>query len=121
MSQCEYERTGDGDDGQHRYKCTHCGHERQSKYPANMLHRRCAESKPTLRHVTKFAVAAALHVMRGSPKRTAEEIDRLYEICKTCDKFRNDNCRLCGCCVTRNKVYRNKLAWADQHCEEGRW
>lgn len=121
MSRCEYERTGNGDDGKHKYKCTHCGHERQSNYSARMLHRRCDKGPPAFRKVSKFAVAAALHAMRGSPKRTDEEIEKLYEICRTCDRFTEDACRLCGCAVKRKKVYRNKLAWADQHCDEGRW
>lgn len=121
MTECLYERIGEGKDGKQQYRCTHCGHKRESKYPPSKLHRNCGARSRAFRKVSRFAVAAALHAMRGSPKRTEDEITKLHAICKPCGRFKDDVCRLCGCRVTRKKVYRNKLAWADQHCDEGRW
>ena len=123
MSLCDYQRTGAGDDGKHRYCCSRCGHNRESKYPARMLHRRCPDRPPPSMGVKaiRFLTAAALHALRGSPKRTGAQIARLYAICRACGRFEKDVCRLCGCRLTRKKVYRNKLAWKDQHCDEGRW
>ncbi len=118
MIWCQYEQADLG-----LLRCTVCGHEKKTHYAPDKMLRQCRPigQKPIARKVTKFAVAAALHVMRGSPKRTDEEIEKLYEICRQCGRFTKDACRLCGCRVTRKKVYLNKLAWADQHCDEGRW
>lgn len=43
MIWCVYKRIGDGGKQQHHYRCSECGHERESDYPPEMLHRPCPE------------------------------------------------------------------------------
>jgi len=103
-----------------RWRCSRCGWqhplERKKKPRKN-----CKAKKSGGQKILNFAAAAALHALRGSPKRTGPEIAALYEICKACPRFADDVCVLCGCRLKRKLTYRNKLAWADQHCPECRW
>jgi hypothetical protein len=122
---CRYEATGDGDNGKTKYKCTECGHERQSNYPANMLHRRCGVSPvampSTARKVFTFTIAVIAHAARGNPTCTQEQIDQRLGICRACGDFTGRACRHCGCNCGSGRRYLNKLAWADQHCPSDKW
>ena len=45
-AECVYEPIGPGrKPNEHRYRCVACGHERESRYPAYMLHRDCPKSE----------------------------------------------------------------------------
>lgn len=68
-----------------------------------------------------FSKAAVKHAMRGSPKCTDDEINYRYNICKSCEHFQNNTCKLCGCNLVRERIYMNKLAWADQSCPIKKW
>jgi hypothetical protein len=71
--------------------------------------------------IFNFGRAATKHAVHGSPKCTEKEIAERYNICKSCDFFQNNICTQCGCNLVREKVYMNKLAWADQSCPIGKW
>lgn len=52
---------------------------------------------------------------------TQEQIDQRMSICQGCEFFQNNTCLQCGCALSRDKVYMNKLVWADQSCPIGKW
>ena len=52
---------------------------------------------------------------------TQEEIDARMEICKGCEFFQNNTCMKCGCALSRERNYMNKLLWADQSCPIKKW
>lgn len=74
-----------------------------------------------MQKVLNFTKAAAKHTINGSPKCTSEQIQERYNICSSCEFFKNNICTKCGCNLVREKIYMNKLAWADQSCPVGKW
>lgn len=50
-----------------------------------------------------------------------EQIQQRMNICKSCEHFKDNSCLLCGCVVTRNKSYQNKLANKQASCPDNRW
>jgi len=44
MNRCRYERTGNGTKALHAYRCSVCGHTRESNHPPERLHRQCGRS-----------------------------------------------------------------------------
>ena len=50
-----------------------------------------------------------------------EQINERMNICQGCEFFQNNTCLQCGCALSRDKVYMNKLLWADQSCPIGKW
>lgn len=71
--------------------------------------------------VLNFTKSATKHALAGSPKCTDEQIHYRYNICTQCEFFKNNTCTKCGCNLVREKIYMNKLAWADQSCPVGKW
>jgi uncharacterized paraquat-inducible protein A len=73
--------------------------------------------------IHRFIKALFWHVYAGFPKSTQIEIDKRMDICEKCDMFdaKNSQCLVCGCNLSRKKVFMNKLAWADQKCPVGKW
>ena len=54
-------------------------------------------------------------------KCSIEQIDYRYQICSSCEFYKNNTCEKCGCHAVRDQVYMNKLAWKDQECPIGKW
>jgi hypothetical protein len=52
---------------------------------------------------------------------TQEQIDARMDICKGCEFFKDNTCMKCGCALSREKNYMNKLLWADQSCPIKKW
>jgi len=50
-----------------------------------------------------------------------EQIDERMEICKGCEFYQNNTCLKCGCALSRERNYMNKLLWADQSCPVNKW
>lgn len=50
-----------------------------------------------------------------------EIIEDRHSICETCPSFKNNSCIECGCFLSRDKIYMNKLALKDQACPLGKW
>ena len=50
-----------------------------------------------------------------------DQINERMNICQGCEFFQNNTCLQCGCALSRDKVYMNKLLWADQSCPIGKW
>lgn len=50
-----------------------------------------------------------------------EQIEKRLAICQACPFYENNTCLKCGCSLSRDRVYMNKLNWADQSCPIGKW
>lgn len=76
-----------------------------------------------LTRVKTFIKSLAFHVYAGFPKCSQEQILNRYDICTNCDMFnaKDNQCLMCGCNITKKKVFLNKLAWADQECPLKKW
>jgi hypothetical protein len=44
-----------------------------------------------------------------------------YQICQSCAFFKNNICNKCGCLISTNTLYTNKLADVNDRCPEGKW
>jgi hypothetical protein len=50
-----------------------------------------------------------------------EQINERMNICQGCEFFQDNTCLQCGCALSRDRVYMNKLLWSDQSCPIGKW
>ena len=73
--------------------------------------------------ITTFLKSLFFHVYSGFPKATKHEIEYRYAICLLCEDFntKESQCNVCGCNLSRKKIFLNKLAWADQECPKKKW
>lgn len=78
----------------------------------------------TLTKVKTFFKSLWFHIWLGFPKCTLEQIEKRFKICsESCDMYntKDSTCMMCGCNLSRKKIFLNKLAWADQECPLGKW
>jgi len=61
------------------------------------------------------AQAVARDVAAGMPRRTAEAVEALKEICSECEFFTGSRCEKCGC------ILKWKMKMAEEHCPIGKW
>lgn len=52
---------------------------------------------------------------------TQEQIDYRMNICKSCEFFKDNTCLKCGCALSRERNYMNKLYYPDKSCPIGKW
>jgi hypothetical protein len=83
------------------------------------ISRRQAEQMNQMRQLST-APQEKPQVSNGKPC-TQEQIDTRLEICKGCEFYKNNSCLKCGCSLSRDKNYMNKLYWADKSCPIGKW
>lgn len=114
-------------DGMH-FKCKNCGVQlRFTEYQYSSPVFICKNNlKATtelgfLQKVKNFAKATLTHLLLGSPMCDDNTIQLRYNICKKCEHFNNNSCKLCGCPLTQQRKYISKLAWADQKCPINKW
>ena len=50
-----------------------------------------------------------------------EQIDERLAICNDCEYYENNQCLQCGCAISRDRVFGNKLAFKDKECPIGKW
>jgi hypothetical protein len=76
-----------------------------------------------VRKAVRYAGAVARWVAAGSPERSADEVERIFDtICKPCEFFREGSCRTCGCRVARSgAALLNKIKMATEKCPKGKW
>lgn len=77
----------------------------------------------TLVKINTFIKSILFHIWNGFPKCSQAQIDYRYNICCGCDSYDSNNkeCMECGCNINNQKIFMNKLAWADQECPLGKW
>lgn len=70
-----------------------------------------------------FLKSLLWHISLGLPKSSQQVINYRFAICLNCDKYDSDKkqCLVCGCNVNDQKIFLNKLAWADQECPLKKW
>lgn len=117
---CSYERTGANEDDTYHYRCTECGHERDSRYPPRMLHQKCPSSPPgsppsLRRQAWNLAKSLAAFVADGCKLVSKPDYQARLKICDTCEYRRHNRCLKCGC---RLSVKAQGRAF---RCPEGRW
>ncbi len=57
----------------------------------------------------------------GLTQCSDEEISLRYSVCKGCEYFDNNTCKECGCVLSRDREFLNKLVWKDQSCPKNKW
>lgn len=50
-----------------------------------------------------------------------EEIKNRHNICSSCEHYINNSCKQCGCSITRDRNYLNKLASKEESCPISKW
>lgn len=75
------------------------------------------------RRILTFFKALLWHIYAGFPKSSQNLINHRYNLCSICENFdtNNQQCLLCGCNISKQKKFLNKLAWADQKCPIEKW
>lgn len=120
--------------------CHQCGRPYKSKAEPHKARRQCiiADNRPSAppgppplsMRLANFSKAAIAHAVAGNPTCTQEQIDERLAICRGCEMFRKESTRedmgvcahqSCGCQLSREQKYLNKLAWADQSCPLEKW
>ena len=79
--------------------------------------------------ITNFFKSLWNHIRTGMKKSSTKEIEVRYSICEGCEFFNFKNnqddisatCDICGCSLSKKRIFMNKLAWKDQKCPEGKW
>jgi len=58
-----------------------------------------------------------------SEKQKCSDLEILsrHNVCMMCSEFKDDSCTQCGCRITRNKEFANKLLWKDEKCPLDKW
>lgn len=76
-----------------------------------------------IKKVYNFCLALFQHIVYGMKKSSQDLIDKRLEICYDCDSISPDKnqCLECGCYISKNKKFLNKLAWLDQKCPLNKW
>lgn len=79
--------------------------------------------KLTLTKIKTFIKSLLFHIGAGFPKSSQELINQRFNICNLCERFdsKAGECMECGCNINKNRVFLNKLAWADQECPLKKW
>lgn len=73
--------------------------------------------------LTTFIKSLWFHIYNGFPKATKQEILYRHGICVACEYFNHEKseCNVCGCALSKDSKFLNKLAWADQECPKNKW
>ena len=125
MANCEMWEVEQRPDGKKIHECRRC--RRRTKptiLGAEFVRFDCLAPPAApglLGKLSRFALAWISHVTAGSPTCSQAQIDARLNICRGCEFFQIDTCQRCGCRVTSESRFLNKLGWADQECPEGKW
>jgi hypothetical protein len=55
------------------------------------------------------------------PNSSLELIEQRYSLCLSCEFLKNNTCTKCGCNITRDRNYMNKLASESESCPIAKW
>lgn len=107
------------------YKCTKCGVIVESmdlQTPNLPCSATIVATDPNwLDKVKNFSKSIIDHANNGFVLATDDDIRHRYEICSTCEFFKNSICSKCGCPLYRTKNYISKLSWASEKCPIDKW
>lgn len=76
-----------------------------------------------MKRIFRFIKSLLWHIRLGLPKSEKKVILERYAICVGCTSYNKDyqQCNECGCNISNQNIFLNKLAWADQECPLGKW
>lgn len=76
-----------------------------------------------IRKAINFIKALFFHTKKGFPQSSPEQIETRWQICLSCSNYDpvNSQCNICGCNLSNQKHFLNKIAWADQTCPIDKW
>jgi len=118
--------------GKRIYQCDKCGYDTELE----SLERMCKPiiqpqyGEPSLiKKIGNFSFAFGKHFYKGMPTVNKEQLDERLKICKECPLFKQKEAMIggtcthesCGCTITDEIVFLNKIAWKDQSCPIGKW
>jgi rRNA maturation protein Nop10 len=131
---CKFKDKGTTDDGRYVVRCSVCGVELQTLYPANQVVAPCGvltqptenKGKPPnlIRRGWNYWSAKRKWKKAGKPVRSDEEVEFILEtLCKPCNEYtEHDTCRLCGCPLNQDaNALNNKIRMATESCPIGKW
>lgn len=80
----------------------------------------------TAKKIKNFTKAVIGDIKNKGERCTQEEINQRMDICRECPFYvKTDNtkgrCSKCGCPVSQEKIYLNKLHWKSQKCPVDKW
>ncbi len=108
-------------------KCRLCEQEISIDQLPEKIYANCKQSENNNIHLTEkiknYTKATKQWIKKGSPKRTNEEVNHIYDdICKPCKYFKGKSCKLCGCRVSKSKSgLTNKIRMATENCPIKKW
>lgn len=110
-------------------KCEYCGmiintQKNKKKYICGIkVHNLSKDSnnKSNFKLVRKETKPAPQQVIKAQKQCSQENIDKRLSICHSCEFYQNNTCLKCGCSLSRDRVFMNKLYWPDQSCPIGKW
>lgn len=76
-----------------------------------------------IKQIVNFTKAIIQHIGYGMKKSSYKDIYSRFGICYTCPSIspQKDQCLECGCYISTQKKFLNKLAWKDQKCPLNKW
>lgn len=76
-----------------------------------------------MKKIKNFVYALIQHIYFGMKKSSQEEIEKRFSVCMGCEMVHPNKteCLECGCYISQQKKFLNKLAWQDQKCPIGKW
>jgi hypothetical protein len=105
------------------FTCSICGRkikaqEIQTEIPKFI----CLGSKNGEDIIDKIKTISAMSNQKSSGSLcNDQEIQKRYNICQSCIHFNHSTCSLCGCPLSRERDFVNKLAFKKEKCPEGKW
>jgi len=127
---------------EHRwFHCQRCG--QKSKLPSTItddgaakmlakhpICRRQVSASPqqgppgVVQQIVNYSKAMKRWLAEGRPVRPPAEIERIFQVCLSCDRYdhKGHRCLKCGCRINQSsEAWRNKVAMATEHCPIGKW
>lgn len=111
-------------EGRARHRCEGCGVTTAPILPTSKVVCRCEKKPPgMLQRAMNFAQAAAVHVVTGLDTVSAEQRAERLAICKACPLYNGNICThsKCGCGISEQATFIDKLNWASSTCPDGKW
>ena len=117
LMRCEFTTTNDG------WTCTVCGQKAHRSKRLPMCECRGKGGPSVLETSGKFREGCRTAIFRPACRRVRSRSTARLAICKRCPLFDGSICRHadCGCRISQQRKFLNKLAWADQSCPLGKW
>lgn len=68
-----------------------------------------------------FAKATVGFALSGFKRTTDEERSRRLSLCQACEHFADNKCTKCGCGISTEAAFIDKLGWDSSRCPVGKW